>query len=130
MQKDIRISLLWLAIVLGYLVYIADRLMPIIWGEDVISPEATGTMPMIELLLTVLVIFIIPLVAVLFIAYFKGKGSRILNFTLACINMLMTILNLFDMLTGVPEIIIMAAVFFVSILLVADSYIFMKSAEA
>ncbi len=124
-KNDIKISMFWLLIGIGYILHSLYHVSDIFYGIDVKLPTATGEVPLYMHLIRVF-LGLTPFVMVLLPFYNKNKGGLWFNFGLAILFLLSNISHLGEMLfkdiENISQIGLLSYILIINILLTVVSW--------
>lgn len=89
LNKQEKIIALWFIFLFGTVFHTQLALMPLLYGENVVMPDAQGRMPAFESWL-MLGFFILPAIAIVMTAFNNAKRYRLVHF---CLTVFFTIVN-------------------------------------
>lgn len=97
MDRNVRIALLWVVIMVGYCVHTLVDLLPIFFAGSVAMPDATGQVPTAMYAFAGFIMFLLPVAGALLASYAKARAGRILHLVLAALLTLANIFHLGDL---------------------------------
>lgn len=124
MNKQTKISFLWLVIAIGYIFHSTYHLSGAIFGADIRLPDSTGEVPVIMYVFRI-VLEIFTLTLVLLTLYFSGKTFRWFSFIWACILGILNLVHLVETIIGEPselsQLTLLAFIFAANIVLILET---------
>lgn len=123
MEKNIRISFLWIMLMLGLAIHTTMDLLPLFFGGNVSMPDATGEIPAAMALMMAGFTYTLPFIGLLISLFgIKKRKLTLVALILAILLCVFHIGHLFELFTGagVAQFIVMPLNTITAILLVID----------
>lgn len=122
-MKKIRVVLFWMLFISGIVVHSLGDVLPIFWGVDV-AMEHSGVDPAGMLSFMMIIEYVLPLTAILFVLYGKGKLSAIVNLVLALLIALFNLMHCSELFMDFTctKLFTLPFVLLVSLLLAVESW--------
>ena len=132
MNLNVRIAFYWLLIVIGYIFHSLFNLTGLVFGIDIKSPEATGSVP-IGMHIFRIVVELFPFLWAAILLRTTNSSIKLINFVLA---ILFGLLNLVHLAEGVvkdfsdyAQVVLMLFILIVNIFLILDAKNWRKQAD-
>lgn len=125
MNRTIRISFLWMMLMLGLAIHIIMDLLPLLFGGSVCAPDATGETPSAIALMMAGFTYTLPFIG--FLISLFGSNCRKWTVVALVLAIFMALFHLFHMAelffcAGIAQYIVMPLNAITAILLVVDLY--------
>lgn len=101
MERQTKITILWIVVMCGLAIHTLADLMPLFWSENIVISQ-DGEAPMGMLVFMMVITYLIPVVGILCTMFWNGRHGNMVNAILATIMALFNSAHCFELVDFNP----------------------------